>query len=89
MLAFLARSKPYASGTLENTFTISAKNNSVRNYYIQSARLNGKDYRHNYIQFDDIRNGGDFLFNLDENPNENWGNQPENVPYSLSRKKQN
>jgi len=77
--------------TLENgkTFTISAKNNSVRNYYIESARLNGEEYRNNYIQFDDIKNGGEVTFFLDENPNMNWGSQPENVPYSLSREKHN
>ena len=68
-----------------NRFTIRAENNSVNNYYIQSTLLNGEKYPHNYIQFDDIQNGGEFIFNLDENPNKNWASQAENAPYSLSR----
>jgi predicted alpha-1,2-mannosidase len=77
--------------TLENgeTFTINAKNNSAGNCYIQSTSLNGKNYGRNYIRFEDIRSGGTFTFSMDEEPNENWGNQPEDVPYSLSREKQN
>jgi len=47
--------------------------------------LNGKNYTNNFIQFDDIQNGGEFEFSLDSNPNKNWGSQAENVPYSLSR----
>ncbi len=75
--------------TLENgnSFTITANNNSAENYYIQSTRLNGKAYEHNFIQFEDIQNGGTFTFNLDQNPNMKWGSKAENVPYSLSAKK--
>jgi len=75
--------------TLENgnKFTITAKNNAANSFYIQSTRLNGKNYPLNYILFDDIQKGGELLFNLDEKPNINWGSQPENVPYSLSRDK--
>ena len=73
--------------TLENgnKFTITAENNSVKNYYIQSARLNGENYSHNYISFDDIQRGGEFVFHMGGNPNKNWGSQPENAPYSLNR----
>ncbi len=70
-----------------NNFTITADNNDTENYYIQSTSLNGKNYPHNYIVFDDIQNGGEFIFNLDDKPNKNWGSQPENAPYSLSREK--
>ena len=73
--------------TLENgnKFTITAENNSAKNYYIQSTRLNGKKYPHNYIQFDDIQRGGEFIFKLGDLPDKDWGSQPENAPYSLSR----
>jgi predicted alpha-1,2-mannosidase len=73
--------------TLENgnKFTITAENNSVKNYYIQSARLNGENYSHNYISFEDIQNGGELVLHLDDIPDKNWGSQPENAPYSLSR----
>ena len=78
-----------ATLTLENgnQFTITAENNSSKNYYIQSASLNGKTYNNNFIQFDDIQKGGAFKIKLDKNPNENWGSQSENIPYSLSLEK--
>jgi predicted alpha-1,2-mannosidase len=68
-----------------NKFTISAENNSVANFYIQSARMNGKKYSFNYIKFDDLQQGGELLIQMDENPNKNWGSHPENRPYSLNR----
>lgn len=40
------------------TFTVVAKNNSDRNIYVQSARLNGKALKNSYIEFNDIRHGG-------------------------------
>ncbi len=75
-----------ATLSLENgkKFTLTANNNSVDSYYIRSTRLNGKKYNDNFITYQDIQNGGEFLFNLDESPDMKWGSQPENVPYSLS-----
>ena len=40
------------------TFAVVAKNNSDRNIYVQSARLNGKALKNSYIEFNDIRHGG-------------------------------
>lgn len=40
------------------TFTVVAKNNSDRNIYVQSARLNGKALKNSYIEFNDLRHGG-------------------------------
>lgn len=40
------------------TFTVVAKNNSDKNIYVQSARLNGKTLRNSYVDFNDIRRGG-------------------------------
>lgn len=42
----------------DKTFTVVAKNNSDRNIYVQSARLNGKALKNSYIEFNDIRHGG-------------------------------
>ncbi|MGK0252675.1 MAG: putative alpha-1,2-mannosidase [Mariniflexile sp.] len=67
-----------------NKFTIKTKHNSVDNFYIQSANLNGKDYENNFLKFETIQNGGELQFNLGETPNKNWGSELENVPYSLS-----
>ena len=40
------------------TFTVVAKNNSDKNIYVQSARLNGKTLKNSYVDFSDIRHGG-------------------------------
>lgn len=40
------------------TFTVVAKNNSDKNIYVQSARLNGKTLKISYVDFNDIRHGG-------------------------------
>ncbi|MDW7691099.1 GH92 family glycosyl hydrolase [Flammeovirgaceae bacterium SG7u.111] len=75
-----------ATLTLENgnTFTISSENNSSQNYYIQSASLNGADHSPNFIQFDDIKKGGEIIFKMGSKPNTSWGSQAKDVPYSLS-----
>ena len=39
-------------------FTVVAKNNSDKNIYVQSARLNGKTLKNSYVDFNDIRHGG-------------------------------
>lgn len=40
------------------TFTVVAKNNSDKNIYVQSARLNGKTLKNSYVDFNDILHGG-------------------------------
>lgn len=40
------------------TFTVVAKNNSDKNIYVQSVRLNGKTLKNSYVDFNDIRRGG-------------------------------
>lgn len=40
------------------TFTVVAKNNSDKNIYVQSARLNGKTLKNSYVDFNDICRGG-------------------------------
>jgi predicted alpha-1,2-mannosidase len=60
----------YAKG---DSFTIVAKNNSAKNIYIQSARLNGKLYDKCYIDFKDIAAGGVLELTMGNTPNKNWG----------------
>ena len=50
------------------TFTIKAVNNSAENIYIQSATLNGKPCEHNYIEFSDIKAGGELVFTMGPKP---------------------
>ena len=57
------------------TFTIVAKNNSDRNIYVQSARLNGKTLKNSYIEFNDIRHGGTLELVMGPKPSK-WGAAP-------------
>lgn len=50
------------------TFTIIAKNNSDKNIYIQSVKLNGKDYDKFYIMYDEIEKGGTLEFVMGDKP---------------------
>jgi len=60
----------YAKG---KTFTVIAQNNSAKNVYIQSAMLNGKPYRHCFIDYKDITNGGTLQLVMGSQPNHSWG----------------
>ena len=57
------------------TFTVVAKNNSDRNIYVQSARLNGKALKNSYIDFNDIRHGGTLELLMGPKPSK-WGAAP-------------
>ena len=57
------------------TFTVVAKNNSDRNIYVQSARLNGKTLKNSYIEFNDIRHGGTLELVMGPKPSK-WGAAP-------------
>ncbi len=69
---------------LENdkTFKIIAHNNKLENPYIQSVKLNGKDYKKSYIKHSDIVDGSTIEFNMGKNSNKEWGKKRENRPYS-------
>ena len=54
-------------------FTILAEENSPENVYIQSAKLNGKEYNKSYINYVDIMNGGNLQLVLGNTPNYEWG----------------
>ena len=60
----------YAAG---KTFTIVAKNNSSKNRYIQSAKLNGVAYNDCYIDYKDIAAGGTLELTMAAEPNRFWG----------------
>uniref|UniRef100_A0AB33J1X4 GH92 family glycosyl hydrolase n=1 Tax=Prevotella sp. GTC17254 TaxID=3236794 RepID=A0AB33J1X4_9BACT len=50
------------------TFRITAVNNSKENFYIQSVKLNGKNYTKSYISYTDIVKGGTLEFTMDSKP---------------------
>ena len=72
---------------LENgkTFTITAKDNSHENFYIESAKLNSRRHTRNYITYDDIMSGGKLSFVMSSEPNTSRGTAPADRPYSFSR----
>ncbi|MFO7446446.1 MAG: GH92 family glycosyl hydrolase [Ignavibacteriaceae bacterium] len=53
-------------------FTVTADNLSDKNIYIQSAKLNGKEYSYSYIKHSDIISGGELSFEMGPEPSE-WG----------------
>jgi predicted alpha-1,2-mannosidase len=56
------------------TFSIIATNNSPRNIYIKSAKLNGSDYNKCYINYQDIMKGGTLELTLTDAPDKDFGN---------------
>lgn len=64
------------------TFVIEAENVSDKNFYIQSATLNGKEFNQTRISHETILKGGTLHFVMGDQPNKNWGinnsSQPSN-----------
>lgn len=56
-----------------NIFTITAVNNSKENIYIQSVKLNGKEYNEFFVLFEDIAKGGTLEFTMGKEPSSTWG----------------
>ncbi len=71
---------------LENgkSFTVTAKNNSLENIYIQSATLNGKALDRAYLSHEEVAKGGELVFVMGDKPNKKWAASEESAPYSLS-----
>ena len=63
------------------TFTIKANNLSDNNYYIKSAKLNGKPYNKSYFLYSDLKQGGELSFEMSLEPSK-WGTLNESCPVS-------
>ena len=63
-------------------FRIIAKNCNDTNKYIQSARLNGKEWNKPWFSHDDIKNGGTLELKMGPKPNIHWGAEEESMPPS-------
>ncbi|MNK07519.1 Glycosyl hydrolase family 92 [compost metagenome] len=70
---------------LENgkTFTVTAKNVSKSNVYIQSVKLNGKAYHKTYITQKDISAGSKLEFTMGPKPNKSWGIRSADQPPAI------
>ncbi len=65
---------PAATVRLESgkTFSVKANGVSAKNFYIQSAKLNGKPLRRSFITHAEIENGGTLEFTMGPNPSLKW-----------------
>ncbi|MDP4282952.1 MAG: GH92 family glycosyl hydrolase [Bacteroidota bacterium] len=61
------------AGKQSKKFSIITVNNSPKNIYIQSAKLNGKEYGKCFIDYKDIIKGGTLVLVMSDKPNRNWG----------------
>ncbi|MEA4904244.1 MAG: GH92 family glycosyl hydrolase, partial [Petrimonas sp.] len=59
------------------TFRIVAGNNGPENKYIQSVRLNGKEWNKPWFSHDDIKDGGTLELVMGDKANKEWGSAPE------------
>jgi len=67
------------------TFTIRADENAPENVYIQSIRLNGAAHSKTWLSHSDILNGGRLHLRMGNQPNTQFGSDPQDAPYSFSR----
>ncbi|MCX6232527.1 MAG: GH92 family glycosyl hydrolase [Bacteroidetes bacterium] len=67
---------------LENgkSFTIKAEGLSKQAFYIQSVKLNGKDYTKTYITQSDIMNGGEIIFKMGSSASKTCCEGDQNYP---------
>lgn len=63
---------------------INAPNNSEKNIYIESMTFNGKNYTKNYLDHNELYQGGVLDIQMSDKPNFNRGVNPEDLPYSFS-----
>jgi len=56
-----------------NDFKIIARNVSEDNFYIQSAKLNGKGFNQPWIAYQTLMKGGILEFEMGDKPNKEWG----------------
>lgn len=68
----------------DKQFIISTENHSDKNFYIQSAKLNGKDLNRSYISYKEIMNGGELHFVMGDKPNKEWASEISSRPPSVS-----
>ena len=55
------------------TFTMMAENLSEENIYIQSVKLNGKDWNEPFLPFREMKDGGTIVYTMGPEPNKEWG----------------
>jgi predicted alpha-1,2-mannosidase len=67
------------------TFSLSVKNNTKANKYIQSITLNGKPYTKSYIMHSELIKGGAMTIQMGAKPSAVWGIKQADRPYSVTQ----
>ncbi len=67
-----------------NTFTVLVGNNSPRNKYIKSVKLNGTTLARTYLTFQEIDQGGVLEVEMSPVPVKSWGSDPSWAPPSMT-----
>jgi len=62
------------------TFTVTARELTGKNIYIQAVKLNGQPYTKSYITYKDIIGGGSLEFTMGATPNKDFGTAPADRP---------
>lgn len=88
-LEYIIGSPLFEKATVElengNVFTVIAENNNEKNIYIQSAKLNGRNFNKSFITHDEIMSGGTLEFEMGDKPNTRWA--ANSTPFSMSNGK--
>jgi hypothetical protein len=63
-------------------FIVRANGVSGESIYIQSAELNGDDYRKSFLKHGDIARGGELVFEMGREPERDWGSGDDEIPRS-------
>jgi len=71
---------------LENgkTITINAPSNSDERRYVNTLKVNGKPYAHNWLDHTALQKGAVLDFDMRAQPNQKRGTAPADAPYSMS-----
>jgi predicted alpha-1,2-mannosidase len=64
-------------------FTITVKNNSSKNIYIQEITLNGISSTKSWLQYKDIMRGGEMIITMGDKPGTMWGTHADDRAKSL------
>jgi predicted alpha-1,2-mannosidase len=67
------------------TFAVVTRNNSADNFYVQSARLNGRPLNRAWLTHGEIVAGGKLELVMGAKPNELWGTAPGQKPPNFSQ----
>ena len=66
-------------------FTIDAPDNGADAFYVQSMKVNGKTWTHNYVEHGDLVRGAKLRFGMGTEPALDRGTKTEDKPYSFSK----